>query len=180
MPVEQGLALNRPSSGADEPILLWSAGAFLKYQIQERYYRQHYCWCSPVFEAASLGRFDIGAEQAPSSDPATIYRQLHAAVTRPDGHDPKIASYKKSMRAIAIQKHSQGLLSEDDRNDIIAMVQKSPARNWRPVMYVIPYAQVADRVQRVPMSQRAGNELEYIIPDLTISEFHLIEMMPCP
>ncbi|SFO18774.1 hypothetical protein SAMN05428984_2612 [Sphingomonas sp. OK281] len=159
--------------------MLWSATCDLKHRIGETYYGYHYTWCSPVFEAAAAPQFALGAKQPPSSDPVTIYRQLHAAVKGKDRHDPKIAGYRKSLRAIALKMRDEGKLSAEYAAEIVTRVRSAEFVDWKPLMYVIPYSVVAPRVQLVRLRDRASDEPEYVIPDLKREEFHIIELMPC-
>lgn len=168
------------ATGAPEPVLLWSASCRLKFDIQERYYGTHYCWCSPAFEAAALDPFAVGARMPPSSDPVTIYRTLHAAVRGQDRHDPKITGWKSSIRALAVKQAQKGVITNEQAKEISMTVRSATFIDWRPIMYVIPYALVTSRIRRVPFSQAASREPEYVVSDLSRSEFHVIELMPCP
>lgn len=167
-------------AGTAPPLLMWSTGTHLKYRIQLQFREdRHYVWCSPTFEGAALGRYALGAGQPASSDPATIYRQLHLAVSSKDRHDAKIASQAKSLRALALQWHRDGQITDEQRNEMLAIVRTATISDWRPVIYAIPYPPVADRVQLVERGKRASHEPEYFIPDLRSDEFVLIEPMPC-
>lgn len=66
-------------------------------------------------------------------------------------------------------------ISDDDRDEIIALLNASQIADWRPLIYVIPYTPVASRVEAVARAGRASHEPEYIIRDLAISEFEIIE-----
>jgi hypothetical protein len=81
---------------------------------------------------------------------------------------------------LAVKWHKAGTISQNDRDDIVAMVTKSDFIDWRPLIYVIPYPTVSARVQLVPLAQRASYEPEYIVPDLVGTEFQIIEPVPCP
>jgi hypothetical protein len=169
-----------PGSAATAPLFLWSTNTFLKYRIQQTFQNgKHYAWCSPTFEGAALQRYAIGTGQAASSDPATIYRQLYHAVVTKDQADGKITSQKKVLRALAVNWSRAGSITEDDRDEIIAILRKSEVADWRPLIYVIPYAVVATRVKLVPRPLRATLEPEYVVPDLSGEEFHIIEPYPC-
>lgn len=132
-------------------------------------------WCSPEFEGAKLGKYSIGSYQPPSSDPATIYRQLKAAIRSPDQHDPKIASQKSTISGLAIKLAADGQILESERDEIVAMLSKASITDWRPLIFVIPYERVASRVKIVPVADRASIEPEYIISDLADDEFRIIE-----
>jgi hypothetical protein len=160
--------------------MLWSTNTFLKFRIQQLFCGNlHYVWCSPIFEAAAAPRYAIGSGQAASSDPATIYRQLHQAVSTNDPHDAKIIQQKKILKGLAVKWFKNGSISTDQRDEIVAIVSHSAMADWRPLIYVIPYGPVAARVKSVPRSRRATHEPEYVISDLASSEFHIIEPMPC-
>ncbi len=58
------------------------------------------------------------------------------------------------------------------------MVSNATILDWRPLVYVIPFAPVASRVKAVPRPKRASQEPEFIIEDLAQSEFEIIEPMP--
>jgi hypothetical protein len=162
------------------PRLLWSTNTLLKNRIQQRFLGdKHYVWCSPTFEAAALGRYALGYGQPPTSDPCTIYRQLREAVIRRDEHDPKIQAQKGTLKALAVDLQLAGTLTEDARDEIVAMVNASQLADWRPLIYVIPYAPVAARAELVPRPKRASHEPEYIIRDLEIAEFDIIEPVQC-
>jgi hypothetical protein len=62
------------------------------------------------------------------------------------------------------------------RDDITMTVSKATFSHWRPLLFVIPYAGVASRVLDVPRDKRASMEPEYIIPDLKIHEFGIVEL----
>jgi hypothetical protein len=163
-------------TAAKEPILLWSTNTRLKFHIQQTFYGGvHFVWCSPTFSAATLGRYAIGSSQPPSSDPYSIYQQLHEACRRSDQMDAKIANQKKTLTALAVKNCDDGVLSEPDRDEIVATVEKSSFEDWRPLIYAIPFQLVKGRVELVPRENRASREPEYIIKDLRDGEFHIIE-----
>jgi hypothetical protein len=166
--------------GAATPLFLWSTNTYLKYRIQEEFRGLHYVWCSPTFEAAALPRYAVGAGQPASSDPATIYRQLHHAVKTNDNGDAKIISQKKVLKALAISWFRAGAITEAEKDEIVAMVKYATISDWRPLIFVIPYATMRARTRLVPRAQRVTHEPEYIVSDLTVDEFHIVEPIPCP
>jgi hypothetical protein len=157
------------------PLLLYSAVTYLKFRIQELYRGRHYVWCSPVFEAGTLAKYQLGAGTPPSSDPASICRRLHAAVTRGDDHDEKIESQKSSLLGLAVEWSKNGEIAEEDRDEITAIVTRASFKDWRPLLFVIPYEPIQTRVSLVPRQKRASLEPEYIIEDLVQGEFNIIE-----
>jgi hypothetical protein len=157
------------------PLVLYSTNTFLKFHIQEQFLGVHRVWCSPVFEAQKRDRYSLGAGQPPSSDPCTIYRSLHHAVTVSDDHDAKINSQRKVLSALAVEWFEAGTITQAARDEIIAIVQQARFPDWRPLIFVIPYATVQSRLQLVDRQNRASHEPEYIIADLTRGEFDIIE-----
>ena len=145
------------------PLLLFSTNTYLKYRIQEDYRQEHYVWCSPTVAYDSVGKYARGAGTPPSSDPASIYRELAEAVRRTDEHCAKILDQKTGLLARAVDWHAAGLITDATRDDITMTVEKAPFSLWRPLLYVIPFAVVAKRVQDVPRDKRASMEPEYII-----------------
>ena len=162
-----------------EPLFLWSTNPHMKFWIQQRYSGgSHYVWCSPAFAGASLNRYAIGAGQSGSSDPCTIYRQLHKAVTDGDGGDMRIAKWKKDMTARAVEWVAQERISVKDSEEIAAIIEQSHFNEWRPLVYVIPFSNVSGRVKLVDRHLRASREPEYVIEDLMDGEFEIIEPWP--
>lgn len=165
-----------PVYSRNPPLLLWSTNTWFKYRIQQDFFGGvHYVWCSPEFEGAKLGKYALSSSQPPSSDPCTIYRQLKHAVSNGDEHDPKIESQRNTLSALAQSYHAENSISDLDRDEILAMIAKSTVKDWRPLIFVIPFATVSGRVELVARSRRASHEPEYIIKDLSDGEFRIIE-----
>lgn len=162
-------------SGAPTPIVLWSTTCHLKFVVQERFYGTHYCWCSPVFEAAALGRYEVGSKQARSSDPATIYRDLYNFQRSPERHDTKVASFRKSILEVALRKRESHEIDDITMGRIAAMVRNASTDDWRPILYVIPFAGLERRIHLVDIEDAASSEPEYIINDLGRDEFEPLE-----
>ena len=135
----------------------------------------HYVWCSEDFEPAALGRYAAGAGVPPSSSPARIYADLKAAVQGGDKHCDKIVSQRSSYKARAAAWHAAGEITQAQLEEIVYFADEPDLAKWRPLLYVIPLAAVASRIQVVPAVKRAGLGPEYIIPDLAESEFDVIE-----
>jgi len=138
-------------------------------------------WCTPAFAGQTLPRYAIGAAQPASSDPASIYQSLHKAVSTGDKGDARIAQWRLSLQGLAIDWHANGEITEQDRDEIVAIVQSAALAEFRPLIYAIPYASVVPeaRVRLVDFALRASREPEYIIEDLKDGEFQIIEPWPC-
>src|SRR3954470_14810745 len=97
--------------------VLYSTNTQLKFVIQRDYFGGlHYAWCSPTFDYRAMGRYAAGAAMPPSSDPASIYRDLYEATKRPDRHSTKIAEQKVTLKALAVRFASEGRISESYRD----------------------------------------------------------------
>lgn len=159
------------------PLLLWSTNTALKFKIQERFRDgKHHVWCSQTFDGKAVGKYAIGRDQAISSDPLAIYKDLRDAVDSSDSHNAKIASQIKVLTALAVQWAADGQISDRNRDEIIAIVSKAVITDWKPLIFVIPYATVASRVKEVPRAKRASHEPEFIVEDLASTEFEIIEV----
>lgn len=126
-----------------------------------------------------MGRYARGAAQPPSSDPASIYRSLHTAVSRKDEHNGDVVRPKDKLTSVALDLSTRSIISQQDAQEAAAYVNAAHISEWKPMIYVIPYPAVADRVLSVPRIVRASGAPEYIIADLSSQEFEAIEPMPC-
>ena len=156
--------------------LLYSTNVYLKLIIQEKYYNdKHYVWCSEFFDNNSAAKHSSGALISPSSNPASIYRELKRDIIGKDKHSAKITAQKASFTLRAIQSFDAALISEEDKDEIIFMVEDAPFELWKPLLYVIPSDNVNDRLNLVPIEKRAGFGNEYIVTDLKRTEFDILE-----
>jgi hypothetical protein len=97
------------------------------------------------------------------------------AVAEEDEHDYKINEQKGLITARAIKWEADGEITSADKDEIVFSATNGAFKHWRPLIYIIPHAQVAKRVESVPRSSRAGLSPEYRIADLKRSEFDIIE-----
>jgi hypothetical protein len=157
--------------------VLYSTNVFLKFHINERFFGGiHYVWCSETFDSSKHGHYVGSALIAPSSDPCTLYKQLHNDVTRSDRHSTKITEQKASLQALAIQFEASGRITHDEAEEIVYMVENASPNEWRPLIYVIPRDLIAARLKLVPPARRASIGVEYIVEDLARGEFDIIEL----
>jgi hypothetical protein len=157
--------------------LLYSTNPFLKLLIQEKYRKDvHYVWCSEAFDSTKHGQYSSLSLVAPSSDPCAIFKTLRDELARGERHGTKIPQVQASLKALAVQWRDAGDISEDDAEEIIYMTDNATAREWRPLVYVIPRAPVAARLQPVAIAKRASLGPEYVICDLARHEFDVIEL----
>ena len=158
-----------------KPLILYSANSWLAYMICQYFYSgRHYVWCTPFFDARSTSSLECAVP--PSSSPAEIYRELHEAVTRGDGHCSKISANRAGILSGAHEKRKVGEISEDTLREIASVMDQARMRDFRPLVYVIPFDRVAAVLEPVPVPSRAHPlSMEYVIHKLPRSEFDVIE-----
>jgi hypothetical protein len=147
------------------PLLLYSVNCYFKFYLQEKYRgNRHYVWVSESFDSGP-----------PTANPKAIYISLKLAVAEEDEHDYKITEQKSLITARAVRWEADGEISSADKDEIVFSAMNGAFKQWRPLIYVIPYTLVAGRVEPVPRASRAGLSPEYRIADLERSEFDIIE-----
>jgi hypothetical protein len=171
----QQLALSYPIP------VFYSTNAWVKYYVNENYNGGlHYVWCSEAFEGP---RRQVRGMPPParSSSPIEIYRELLGDVQTRDRHSAKITQQKHSLNSLAQRWLADSKIGEIEFDEIATLVNGQDINNWRPLIYVIPqHAIHPSRVQVVRPGSRAGEVgREYIITDLTGSEFDVLEPARC-
>lgn len=159
----------------DPPLLLYSAGTWLAFAIAERFYGGvHYVWCSPFYDGSSAARhYNV----PPSSSPAEIYRALAEDTRRGDLHSEAIDRNRKGILRGARAKRDRRLITDDTYEEIGEMVEKAPVAEFRPILYVIPFARVRRRVVEVGVHERAHLlSREYRVEALPRGSFDMIEI----
>lgn len=137
---------------------------------------RHFVWCSEFFDPKKHGDYGSAYGIPPSSSPASLYRRYKEDLEGGDTHSASIVNQKAGIKARAIEWHGRGEISEQDLQDITYMADKGRKNDWRPVIYVISSERVKDRLESVPVKDRAGIGMEYVIKDLNDDEFDLIEV----
>lgn len=162
---------------ADVPVVLYSTSTWLAYQITQSYYEgKHYVWCSPDLSSKSLSRSYSIPDYTASISPLTIYRELSESVARGDRHNVKVQSNKAAIIMTANRKQADGVVTEQQLKEIVAIAEAADLRDFRPLLYVIPYNIVANMLEQVPASMRVSPlEVEYIIKELPRQNFDVIE-----
>ena len=158
------------------PLLLYSTNTLLAYHINETHYRElHYVWCSAFFGADNIP--SPYRPNPPSSSPQGIYETLLKAVENSDRHSEKIRLNKAGLRRGATFKHGHGDITDAQRLEILDKVRLAQFADFKPLLYVIPYALVSGILSTVPVKHRA-NPLseEYIIARLPRTSFDIINL----
>jgi hypothetical protein len=159
-----------------DPLILYSTNTWLAYVIGERFYGgEHYVWCTPDFDARALARID--QTTPPSSSPAEIYRDLFEDVRRGDQHSSKIKDNKAGILRGVADKRAAGVISDEEQRDIVSTLDRASGRDFRPLLYVIPYDRVSGIIQFAPVELRAHPlSQEYVIERLPRRDFDVLEL----
>lgn len=156
-------------------LVLYSTNSWLAYRINQRYYGQeHYVYCSPFFSARSRTPQDL--TNPVTTQPAHIYRRFREEAESGDLHGPTISGNRIGIIRGANAKESDSVISAAERVEIHAIVRQAETRDFRPLLYVIPFASLEADLDDVPVSQRAHPlSEEYIIRGLPRSQFDVLE-----
>lgn len=113
----------------------------------------------------------------PSSSPAEIYHRLQADAARGDRHSDAIERNIAGIRLGAEARRKQGLIGREEEEEILTGLDNAERREFRPVLYVIPFEQVKGVVTRVDVARRAHlMSIEYVIESLPRASFDMIEL----
>lgn len=152
---------------------LYSTNTWLAYEINEQYYNCiHFVWFALVIDPTD-SRFE---HNPPSSNPINLYGRLTQDVDRRDKHSPYIIKNRAGIINGANKKREQGVITEDQERKIIATVNDAEARDFYPLLYVIPFSKVKRMVKDVPVKNRPhALSLEGIIESLPRDYFDVID-----
>ncbi len=158
------------------PLVLYSTNSWLAYMVAQTYFnREHYVWCTPYFGTYAMPTLD--AAIPPSSSPAEIYRGLRQDVARRERHSDKIKANRAGILRGAGEKLTQNVISTAQAEEISAIVEGAEVADFAPLIYVIPYHLVSDRLVPVPISQRAHPlSMEFIIARLPRDHFDVLKI----
>jgi hypothetical protein len=158
--------------------ILYSTNPFISLDIC-RVFRNdfHRVWCSEVFDPTTLATNTRGAMVAPSSSPCALANSLLAEMEMEDRHSAHRKRYRKVFRRLAATWAADGSLTAAQAQDVRDMVKQVSFRIWKPFVYIIPREPIEamERLEMVPVSQRAGHGPEFRIADLKGREFDVME-----
>jgi hypothetical protein len=159
-------------------LVLYSTNPWLATDVAARYRGGiHFAWVCEYFDSSRAPAGSAAALIAQSSNPKRIYETLHGDCRTEDGHSSLIKGYKKTFRSLARSWNAEGKISDEQTDEIIAIVNSNSWRIWRPVLYVIPAVGIDPaRIKQVPRPGRAGHGPEMQIEDLRPEEFDIIEL----
>jgi hypothetical protein len=167
------MAKTRTSTSLKDPLVLYSTCTKLAYLIAEQYYSGlHYVWCAP---APVSDRFRLS--NPASSDPLSIYWRFHHDIKTHDMHSASVRDNKQGILKGAVARHSQGLITDEEKIEIETIVQHSAISDFMPLLFIIPFAIVHSVTTRAPVLSRArSSSQEYIINRLQRTQFDVLEL----
>ena len=159
----------------EDPLVLYSTNTWLAYKIAQAYYaEEHYVWCTPYFSSGSLPSWDYAVP--PSSSPSEIYIALHEDASRGDLHSGRIEANKAGILRGANCKEKDGVITKKQKAEIYAIVNRAETRDFKPLMYIIPFVHAAKLMNEVPVHERSHPlSAEYTIRHLPRKCFDVIE-----
>lgn len=154
------------------PLLLYSAQTWLAYSIAERFYGgTHYAWCSPFFDGLTAA---LHVNVPPSSSPAEIYWNLWQEARRGERHSAAMDANRQGILRGVRAKAAEGVITQAKAAEIVGSAHP---QEFRPLLFVIPFARVEELVHEVPVTQRAHPlSLELRVPALPRSHFDVLEL----
>ena len=157
------------------PLLLYSVNTAVAYSIAQVYYGEvHYVWCSPCFDSRQLPSHD--PRNPPTSNPCEVLQNLAEEVLRGDRHSTRIEQNKVGIRRGAGHQLKERLINRAERKEIDYIIQSAEIAEFRPLLYVMPFANVAGIAARVSVGRRAHPlSSEYIISALPRNMFDVVD-----
>lgn len=150
----------------------YSQNTKLAYRISQKYYNKtHYVWCcNKPFYSAEEG-------QPVSSNPIARCEAFLSEISTKDGHTHWISENKLSIKRGAEEQMRNKVITEEQRNQIIALVNYADNEAFYPVLYVIPYEKVLDLIKPADTSIKASESSnEFLIEKLPRDCFDIIDM----
>lgn len=155
--------------------ILYSTMTTLAYNINKRYYKDlHYMWCTPYFGCDYQSpHFTV----PPSSSPLEIYTQLKKEIDGSDLHNTKLNFNKRGIRKGAEIMLKLGKITEEQRDEIIAITKLATSEQFRPLLCIIPRIEAVPYYQKVEIKAKANPlSYEYILSGLPQSAFDIIKI----
>lgn len=159
----------------EDPLVLYSANTWLAYKIAQAYYGEvHYVWCTPYFSSNSLPSWDCGVP--PSSSPSEIYLGFREDALRGDRNSARVEMNKAGILRGANCKRKEGVITKKQKGEIYAIVSRAETRDFKPLIYIIPFAHATKLLNEVPVHERSHPlSAEYTIRHLPRKCFDVIE-----
>lgn len=159
-------------------LYLFSTNPWYSHELAVKYLAgKHFVWCSDYYDPSGASAISSTALTAPSSSPRGIYNQLFSDCDHEDTHSSLIKSYRKTIKRLTSDWLATGIITINQKDEIITTINSGSWKIWRPLLYIIykPPIIASSRLQNVPMHLRAAYGNEWKIIDLDTSEFEIIE-----
>jgi hypothetical protein len=115
--------------------VLYSANPWFAAEIAEKFRDgRHFAWVCEYFDSSHAQAGSAGALIAPSSNPRKIYEDLLHEYRAQEEHSRIIRDHKKTFSRLAKQWLSNGELTKDQCDEIIASVRANSWKIWKPVL----------------------------------------------
>ncbi|HLP51444.1 MAG TPA: hypothetical protein VK154_11200 [Chitinophagales bacterium] len=161
-----------------QDILLYSTNAYLAHFLAEQFYKgHHYVWCGSVFNPRSLDDLNPLKNIPSTSSPHDIYAGLRKECIDSDLHGANIERIKTGLLKGAGFKLAEGVITDSQYGHVIHIIKNAQLKFFNPLIYVIPRSLVETKLEKVAFDKMASPlSDEYIIPNLTLSEFNVIDL----
>ncbi len=155
-----------------DKLVYYSQNSMLAYKINKLYYGdKHYVWCcdKPFYTAAE--------KQPMSSNPIARCEIFLSEISTNDGHPHWIKENKDGIKRGAAEQCKNKVITEDERNEIIAYVNSARIEEFYPCLYVIPYEKIESLIEPVEVGKKASKTSnEFLIKALPRECFDLIDV----
>lgn len=157
-------------------LFLFSTNSWLSFVIGEEFYGStHFVWCTNIFDTATVS--PVRMTTPPTSTPKEIYHSALQEVSRGDRHSAKIEQWRNGLLRGAEIRHSRGEIDDGAFAEVSAIIGQSAIRDFRPLLYVISYAETKHLVHHVPVHERAHPlSQEFRIERLPRDCFEVLDM----
>lgn len=161
--------MNPHTYKATNRLFLYSVNSYLAYYINEKYYKgTHYVWCAPSFDDEN---------NPPSSNPKDIYATYEEDIRKKDKHSMQIEKNKSGILKGAVKMFESWKITQDEKDDIILMINDADITDFTPVLYIIDQKLVNKKIKTPSLIEKAGKfSDEYQIYDLLTNEFDVIHI----
>lgn len=113
----------------------------------------------------------------PTSSPKQIYRNLREEVDAGDWHSAKISQNRSGIQRGADVKLKAGIIDLAQHREILEIAVAAQARDFRPILFVIPAAPILSLLNPVAVNKRASLlSEEYIVESLPRHLFDAVEL----
>ena len=156
------LRLRRPEKGRNAPTFLYSTQLSVAWAINNAFYEdKHYCWCSPDF-----------GNKPHSSSPRGLLRTYLEEL-----NDTDQGGIIMTAKLPAIRRAAENILATDPARlkECLEILASFRLAECYPVLYVMAYERVQDRIVNKPWSERASTwSAEILVTNVTSDDFDIL------